>query len=175
MKITRALWICAFAVAVIDCLLIRAAVFESQRRNSGTVSSTAFLSSTASRYERAQAQTILVETDHGFGSGVVIERQGRVFVWTAAHVVKNTAKVVCHRALRYRGQKAGEMVFPGHVLVRLPGVDAALLLLEAPPQALAGAQWGDSAPLAVGTPLFHVGNLYGPAFDGSVTVGVVSQ
>ena len=57
MKITRALWICAFAVAVIDCLLIRAAVFESQRRNSGTVSSTAFLSSTASRYERAQAQT----------------------------------------------------------------------------------------------------------------------
>lgn len=144
-----------------------------------SVHATAFLPEDANKYERAQAQTVLVATGGGSGSGVVIERSlnglTNVFVWTAAHVVEGVTNLTVKRVLRYNGEKAGEMVFPATVIARFPKVDAALLLVKSPPEAFESATVATNAPLRVGTPIFHVGNFYGPPFDTSVSTGIISQ
>src|ERR1051326_4702384 len=124
--------------------------------------------------EREQAQTVLVETETGWGSAVTIKRGGMCFAWTAAHVVKNDAKVKVHKIFRYQGHKAGEYLCEGHVLKLLPHQDAALILIDGDP-----AQFTDATfcrlPSKPGEKITHVGNALGPQFDTSFEAGVVSQ
>jgi S1-C subfamily serine protease len=140
---------------------------------------TAFLPDDANQYERAQAQTVLVLAGEGSGSGVVIERRfngvTHVFAWTAAHVVDGITNVTVKRVLRHNGEKAGEMSFSASVVARFPKVDAALLRVVAPPDAFEAAVIATNTPLRVGHPIFHVGNLYGPRFDTSLSVGIIAQ
>jgi len=134
----------------------------------------------ANRYEKAQSQTVFVKTETGSGSGFVIQRKSvedgkdRLFVWTANHVIDDVDEVEVHRILHYNGHRAGEMVFKAQVLLRLP-CDAALLFLNAPPGSFTPVEFSDGAPLPVGTPIFHVGNLLGMMFEGSVMHGYSSQ
>lgn len=129
-------------------------------------------------YRQAAKQTVLVETDGGYGTGFVVLRDNisghRVFVWTAAHVVDNVDVAKVHVFSRTGGSKAGDHVYDAKVVYRPAGVDATLLLVNAPAELFEGAKF-DFAPPKVGCPTYHVGNLYGPRFDGSLTSGVISQ
>lgn len=138
-----------------------------------------FLPATPNKYELAQAKTVLIKSDIGQGSGVVVKRSSddgdRVFVWTANHVVAKANTVLVIRHLRQDGKDAGELVFTARVIARFPDRDCALLWVACPPSSFEEAQWGDTRPLTVGTPIFHVGNFYGEDFEGSVSTGIVSQ
>lgn len=138
----------------------------------------AFMSGRENQYEIAQRQTVLVETATGSGSGIVIKRfdgeQTRVFVWTAAHVVSDVDLCKIHIIFRTGDHKAGDAWFGARVIFRPVGVDSALLWVDADPSFFGAAEFEFGTP-KVGTPVFHVGNLLGKVFDGSVTAGVVSQ
>ncbi len=125
-------------------------------------------------HETLQEQTVQVVTDKGSGTGVVIKRDDKVFVWTAAHVVAGRSDVEVRQQFRFGGVKAGLQVFTAHVIARLPDTDAALLWVDAPPDKLTGAEWADIGA-GVGTSVVHVGNIFGKNFEGSVSEGIVSQ
>lgn len=124
--------------------------------------------------EREQAQTVLVETAHGWGSAVTIKRGSMCFAWTAAHVVDKDAKVKVHRIIRYHGRKAGDFVCDAHVIKLLPKQDAALLLIDGDPNHFTDATFS-RVPGKPGDVITHVGNVKGPEFDTSYMSGVVSQ
>lgn len=124
--------------------------------------------------EREQSQTVLVETENGWGSGVTITRGNMCFAWTAAHVVDKYAKVKVHRVYRYHGRKAGEYVCNAHVIKLLPKQDAALLLIDGDPSKFEDAIFSRD-PGTPGQKITHVGNVRGPDFDTSFEAGVLSQ
>jgi hypothetical protein len=124
--------------------------------------------------ERMQSQTVIVKTDHGEGSGVVVKRGDKTFVWTAGHVVKGVSEVKVGQVYRYHGKQAGSQTIPAHVIARLENTDAALLWVDAPPDKLTGAEWATETP-GPGEKVWHCGNLLGANFDGSISEGVVSQ
>lgn len=137
------------------------------------------------KYTDAQEQVGLVtyktvEGATASGSGVVIRRvsitdgKPRLFVWTAKHVVSDIDEVSFKRVLHYNGTRKGEMIFSAKVLFRLTNTDAALLWLDAPPEAFETSHFASAEPVAPGTPVFHVGNFL-RHFDGSVSRGIVSQ
>ncbi len=129
---------------------------------------------TGSDYARAQKATVLVQSDHGSGSGFIVQRGSRVFVWTAAHVVRGCNTLKIHQYIRYENRKTGESVFDAVVIARDSSADLALLWLDAPPAYFSSISFGTgTAP--PGTAVYHVGNFDGPAFDGSISTGVISQ
>lgn len=123
-------------------------------------------------YEALQSETVTVDTDDGTGSGVVIVRGDRTFVWTAAHVVTHFSSVDVKQSFRYNGATAGEQIFPAQVICRMDN-DIALLWVHCPPGKLAGARW-TSDSVGVGCSVISIGTLNGK-FDGSVSIGIVSQ
>lgn len=125
-------------------------------------------------HETLQSQTVMVLTERGEGSGVVVKRGDKTFVWTAAHVVDKFSQVEVRQQFRFNGQKAGHQSFPAYVIARLPDTDAALLWVDAPPDKLTGAEWAVEGA-GPGTPVLCVGNILGHNFDGSVSEGVVAQ
>lgn len=136
------------------------------------------VSARVARYQVAQRQTVLVATDNAQGSGFTIIREDihgkrHVFVWTAAHVVEgvNTAQVKV--VLRHNLHKAGLATFDARVVYRAR-VDAALLEVDADPSRFINTKFDFYTP-EIGTAIHHIGNLFGIAFDGSLTTGVLSQ
>jgi S1-C subfamily serine protease len=132
------------------------------------------------QYEHAQRQTVLIQASSGQGSGVIISRrtpggQVRLFVWTAAHVVGDDAEVSVKVGLRTEGHKSGSSVFKAQVINVSKETDVALLRLNAPASFFEPSEFDTAAPLRVGDAVFHVGNFFGDAFDGSVTTGIISQ
>lgn len=127
------------------------------------------------RYERAKRNTVLIVAPDGQGSGVVVRKQNRLFVWTAAHVVEGYSEVEVKRLLHWDGRKAGEISFKARVLHSSKSQDWALLWLDAPANAFPGANFAGKDPLSPGDRVYHVGNWLGDAFDGSVSEGIVSQ
>jgi S1-C subfamily serine protease len=128
------------------------------------------------KYQVAQHSTILIESGHGYGSGFVVQRGERLFVWTAAHVVARDNVVKVRQVIRFENHKVGETVFKARVIARDTTADLALLWLDAPPSYFSPVRFhkqNDNLP--VGSHVFHVGNFYGPPFDGSVSTGVISQ
>lgn len=153
------------------CAAIIAAVFCMAHRVPAPAVSQQMLAFKHSLFhETLQEQTVQVVTANGSGSGVVIKRDDKVFVWTAAHVVDGKSDVEVRQQFRFAGAKAGMQVFKGHVIARLPDTDAALIWVDAPPDKLTGAEWAD-----IGTPVAHAGNIFGQNFDNSVSEGIVSQ
>lgn len=139
----------------------------------------AFHAKSANKYQTAQESVALLETDTGYGSGFIIQRwsiadsKPRLFVWTAAHVVRGSDTVKVRRTLHFNGTKAGEMIFSAKVILRLRNADAALLWVDAPPGAFAAVEFSATEPV-IGSSIFHVGNLL-KEFDSSVSRGIVSQ
>lgn len=131
-------------------------------------------------YARMQKSVVLVQASDGQGSAVIVERtnrQGvtRVFAWTANHVVENDASVTIVKNIRADGKRVGQTEFTAQVIGRDAGRDVALLWVNAPANFFHAAEFAPSAPLAVGTPLTHVGNVQGIAFEDSVSNGILSQ
>jgi S1-C subfamily serine protease len=124
--------------------------------------------------EREISQTVLVETEDGWGSAVTIIRGNMCFAWTAAHVVDKSARVKVHRVYRFQGHKAGEYVCEAHVIKVLPHQDAALLLIEGDPAQFGSAVFSRT-PGKPGDKITHVGNVLGPNFDTSFESGAISQ
>lgn len=134
----------------------------------------------AERYEVMQKSVVLVKASDGQGSGVVIERANdegktRVFVWTANHVVENDAEVTIVKNIRFEGHRAGESSFKAKVIGRDVKRDIALLWVDAPGSYFRAAEFAEADPIRVGTPLTHVGNVLGIAFEDSVSIGLMSQ
>jgi len=132
------------------------------------------------RFERAQKSTVLLESSKSFGSGVIIRKTNpndcpRLFVWTAAHVVRADNTVKVSQVIRLDGRKAGTINFSAHVLVRDSSLDLALLWLEAPANFFSASAFDGTKILPVGTGVFHCGNFSGPKLEGSFSSGVVSQ
>lgn len=126
-------------------------------------------------YEQAQANTVLLVVGDAQGSGVVIVRGEKVFIWTAAHVVEGAtdAKVkVFIRDNQFR--RVGETIFSAVVVARDTKLDIALLWSSAPSRFFTGALF-DTSPSHVGDAIFIVGNFYGADMDGAVTTGIISQ
>lgn len=131
------------------------------------------------RHELAQRQTVLVVSGRAQGSGVVVSRANetgkRFFVWTAAHVVKDSYDVTIKQIIRHEGRKSGEIVFTGQVLFSDSQLDVALIWLHCPPGIFTGIEFASPEVSQINTPVFHVGNWFGAGFDGSFSKGVISQ
>lgn len=130
-------------------------------------------------YARAAKSTVLVETAHGSGSGVVVIRQNaegreRVFVWTAAHVVSGVDNLSIRVTHRHDAHKAGLSYFDARVVYRDEKLDIALVQVQASPEHFVSATFDFGVPY-IGLPTFHFGNLFGVHFEGSLTTGVLSQ
>lgn len=124
---------------------------------------------------QSQANTVLVIASEGQGSAVIIKRGRMVFAWTANHVVAEDTVVKLKVFSRVAGHIAGETTYNATVLGRDAATDCALLWVDCPAFAFAGAEFAHARPLPVGTPVFSVGNFLGSAFHGSVTAGIVAQ
>ncbi len=128
------------------------------------------------RYEQAQHKTVLiVSPDGGQGTGVVIKRGDRIFVWTAAHVVYGFDHAEARIIIRNGDHKVGSTTFGAKVIALDSLVDAALLYVDAPVDYFVPAEFDSILPPLVGTQVYHVGNFLGAKFDTSVSTGVVSQ
>lgn len=127
-------------------------------------------------YERAQSATgLIVAPSGGSGSGVVVRRQDKLFIWTAAHVVDDCDTVTFRSYVRHSGSRVGHVEFSARVIARNNPLDVALLWLSAPPEYFQSAKFADELPLRVGQSVYHVGNFHGSEFDDSVSIGVISQ
>lgn len=126
-------------------------------------------------YERAQSATALIVTPTGSGSGVVVKRGARIFLWTAAHVVDDCDSVVVRSYIRHEGARVGHTDFTARIIERNDALDVALLWVVAPVEYFDGVELAGPEIMRVGQSVYHVGNYWGAQFDDSVSIGVISQ
>jgi len=133
-------------------------------------------------YEKAQRQTVLIDTGETQGTGVMVRRtnrEGKVrwFCFTARHVVEDDADgwAKVRSFIRHDGKLVGERVYKARVLVQDSAVDVALLFVEAEPTAFLSVEWAPLTPAKPGDKIFAIGNFLGEQFSDSLSVGVVSQ
>ena len=164
------MWSRTFLKLAVGCILITVAVGGFLQCRPSRVDSV------RNCYERAQNSTVLIVCPSGAqGSGVVVKRGERLFVWTAAHVVDNCDRVVIRSYVRHNGERVGNIDFAGRVLERNDSLDVALLWLIAPASYFDSAEFAGVEPSRVGESVYHVGNYWGADFDDSVSIGVISQ
>lgn len=137
-------------------------------------------SDSENQYQRAQKSTVLLESNHGYGTGFVVQRlnpqhESRLFIWTANHVVVDQTSIKVHWVIRHNGRKVGGRDFTASVIAHDNIFDLALLSIDAPPFYFEPVRFYDGELLPVGTPVFHVGNFFGPRLDNSVSTGIISQ
>ncbi|HET7120604.1 MAG TPA: trypsin-like peptidase domain-containing protein [Solirubrobacterales bacterium] len=97
------------------------------------------------------------------GSGFVIDGEGHIV--TNNHVVEGASKVTVKLG-------ASEKTYDAEVVGADPGMDVALLKVDAPAKELHPLQLGRSSDLEVGDPVVAIGNPFG--LDRTVTSGIVS-
>jgi serine protease Do len=131
-------------------------------------------------YAKAVEQTVLVQAPDCQGSALMFKRKNvdgktRWFAWTAEHVVSSHKFVSLRVFKRFEGRIVGETKYMARVLQSVPGLDIALLFVDAPDAAFVASEFAraDLAPL--GTPVYVVGNFMGDFFPGSVSTGIISQ
>jgi S1-C subfamily serine protease len=131
-------------------------------------------------YASAQRANPIIQTTRGSGSGVVVRRtnvngQTRLFVWTAAHVVRDMNEVKIESRVRNEFRKVGNVTFTARPIFRDAKNDLALLWLDAPDGYFDYVRF-DSVNHPIGTEVYHVGNFLGSMrFDDSVSWGRVSN
>lgn len=121
----------------------------------------------SNKYLHAKHSTVLVETDHGLGSGFVMRYGNRIVIWTAAHVVREVTEV--------RVRKDNKE-FSTEILAVDPDLDLAVLVVSSPGKLSdwETVKFSRRAP-QIGDRIFHIGNLFGTEFPLSLTSGVISQ
>lgn len=130
-------------------------------------------------YETAQLNTVCIDVPEGWGTGFAIRRTNRngnprLFVWTARHVVHGVDKLSALVFIRDADHKRVSSIRLDVKRVWETDADAALLWVDCPVGFFTGLQFDKTLP-PLGSDLFAVGNGYGPAYDGIVTKGIVSQ
>lgn len=126
------------------------------------------------RYSKAARATVLVESSHGYGTGFIIRRANRLFIFTAAHVVRECNDLTVHQEIRHENRKVGESIFSASVIARDEKADLAVLWLDAPADYFGHVEF-DLGTFLPGTPVYSVGNFYGPKLPQSFSTGVISQ
>jgi S1-C subfamily serine protease len=142
---------------------------------------------TQDTFNALQNVSVLVETKHGLGTGVLVTRQLgddlRAYVWTAGHVVKGEQRpdgtfndVTIVQEVRQGGLLVRTRTTPAKVISYSDpelGDDLALLEISEANWTSASATFADDTVLPIGTPLVHVGCMLG-LYD-STSLGVMSQ
>lgn len=77
--------------------------------------------------------------------------------------------------LRTEARLVGETVYTAEVLKTVPGLDIALLFVDAPADAFLASEFAANAPANLGDFVFTCGNFLGREYPGSISVGVISQ
>jgi len=98
----------------------------------------------------------------GQGSGFVISKEG--YIVTNNHVVEEAAKVI---VTFYDGAQ-----LEAEIIGVDPDSDLAVIKVDAPPESLLPAAWGDSGKVKVGQRATAIGNPFG--LEGTLTTGIVS-
>lgn len=129
----------------------------------------------SNRYEAAQHKTVLIVAPDGQGTGTVVQRGSRTFIWTAAHVVEGHDTVKVRTVIRHNYHRVGITEFTGRVIAVNKILDVALLHVDAPSKYFLPAEFDSLVPPPVGSAVYHVGNFLGADFDNSVSTGVISQ
>lgn len=126
------------------------------------------------KFERAQSQITLVENQNkSSGTGFVIFCEGKVFVWTAAHVVSrvNETSIV---QLIPGGD--GELTFRAKVIARDNESDLAVLWIpKVSTKHFKSSKFSRVGKSRLGDPVYHAGNFLGRRFDNSVSYGIISR
>lgn len=122
-------------------------------------------------YKKAAPATVLVVTESGVGSGVVISQEGGVL--TNWHVVQNETQV----AVVFKPQRGIEvrkdLAFAARVIAVNQETDLALLKILTPPQNLTVLLLGDLADIEVGQDVHAIGHPEGEVW--TYTTGIISQ
>ncbi len=122
-------------------------------------------------YKKAAPATVLVVTDQGLGSGVVISSQGEVL--TNWHVIQGASRI----AVVFKPQRGvevkRELAFAAIPIKVDQIADLALLQIQTPPQNLSVLSLGDIAKVEVGQDVHAIGHPEGEVW--TYTTGVISQ
>lgn len=142
-----------------------------------------------------QNETVLIKTEDGFGSGVMVTRGGVTYVWTVAHVVLTAQRVTLEQALTGTVPPFTPslntnicVVWNGHtnraavVDYTSPkgpdghrgNIDIALLRVWDENLHTPSVVFQPGASLEAGEPVTHVGNFFGPPGLNSVVRGTMS-
>jgi len=107
---------------------------------------------------------LLIEVpSEGEGSGVVIDRQGRVL--TNFHVVDGARQI---QVTLFDGN-----TYDARLVGQDPATDVAVLKIDAPPASLFPVVFGNSTQLLVGQRVFAIGNPFG--LERTLTTGIISS
>jgi S1-C subfamily serine protease len=96
------------------------------------------------------------------GSGFVIDKQGDIL--TSDHVIQGSTSIRV-------GFSSGAW-YPAHVVGTDPSSDVAVVRVRAPGSALRPLRFDNSSAIAVGDPVYAIGNPFG--LDRTMTAGIVS-
>ncbi len=137
--------------------------------NDGAVSLTA-IEDLPSLVERVSPSVVAISTvsgtgartAQGLGTGVVIDKQGRIL--TNYHVIEGARQVTV--------EFADGTVVSGTVIGSDPGNDLAVVKINVPESALQPATFGDSDKVKPGESVFAIGNPFAQKF--TVTSGIIS-
>ncbi len=99
----------------------------------------------------------------GTGSGSVLDDQGHIL--TNYHVVEGAKEI---QVTLYDSKD-----YPARVVAKDASTDVAILKIDAPPESLFPAHFGDSTRLKVGQRIYAIGNPFG--LERTLTTGVVSS
>ncbi len=130
-------------------------------------------------YEYLQSVSVKVIVADGTGSGVLFSRNGRTFCWTAGHVVAKEGggvvdDITIEQQIREGGiYKATKSIKAWVVAYSEADERQDLAILELDEFIDVSAVFAPNQVYAVGTPIVHVGSMWG--FYNSVTLGIVSQ
>ena len=114
-----------------------------------------------SLYEAAAESTVTVRVGDGSGSGVIVfAADGKIYCWTARHVIEDAKAAEVVRTISYGKRKAYELSFNARVLFVGLREDVALLVVDAPHSAFRSAHFAKQTA-RLGDEIFHIGAALG--------------
>lgn len=147
--------------------------------------------------QNLQDTSVTIKSATGQGSGTLYSRDGVTYVWTAGHVIdglRRTRQVIVSgspktvvefddaqivQEFQEDGRRIGEVKMEAQVLRYSDaefGEDLALLRVRKKNFSQKSVTFYKSnTPPPLGTPLYHVGSLYGQFGANSLTEGIISQ
>ncbi len=132
-------------------------------------SAEAFSSAGARMIEAARESVVQVQSGGGRGSGAGVILASEGLVMTNHHVVAGRSKHSGGASVRVAVRDG--RTFDARIVKRGSSLDLALLRLEAAPDDLPAARFGDSETLRVGELVYAIGHPWGQL--GAVTAGIV--
>lgn len=167
-----------FWLAVVSCAFMVA--YDHDRNDATPQHVTHDVVAPTNVYEHAKKSVVAIEQDGRIiGTGFVVRRGSDTYVWTAAHVLE--CDPLCEVDHKYTISQRIEYddIFVGrtHIDVKIiksdPEWDIALLETTIP-LPVPGLSFSQHS-LRIGSPIFHIGNMYGVNLEDSLTFGYISK